>query len=232
MEAADTAPVNGVGRATVKTIFEQHRRGVFRAAYRITGNVEDAEDVLQTVFVNALRRATEGVGELFGEEPSRYLARAAINGALDVLRGRRAIADVDPESAERALETAPGYRRWRCGGRRLAGGVAGPSARSVIDLAPNWAEIVALRYFEGYSNIEIAVVLGTSPSAVGVTLHRARARLRAVLTASPTAIERTSPTAIERTSPTAIERTSPTATERTSPTATEQRGGGHERNRR
>ena len=189
MEAADTAPVNGVGRATVKAIFEQHRRGVFRAAYRITGNVEDAEDVLQTVFLNALRRATEGVGELFGEEPSRYLARAAINGALDVLRGRRAIADVDPEGAERALETAQDT-----GGGDVEDGVWQAELRARLrvalsTLAPNWAEIVALRYFEGYSNIEIAVVLGTSPSAVGVTLHRARARLRAVLTASPTATE-------------------------------------------
>ena len=185
MEAADTAPVNGVGRATVKAIFEQHRRGVFRAAYRITGNVEDAEDVLQTVFLNALRRATEGVGELFGEEPSRYLARAAINGALDVLRGRRAIADVDPESAERALETAQDT-----GGGDVEDGVWQAQLRARLrlalsTLAPNWAEIVALRYFEGYSNIEIAAVLGTSPSAVGVTLHRARARLRAALTASP-----------------------------------------------
>ena len=193
MEAADTAPVNGVGRATVKAIFEQHRRGVFRAAYRITGNVEDAEDVLQTVFLNALRRATEGVGELFGEEPSRYLARAAINGALDVLRGRRAIADVDPESAERALETAQDT-----GGGDVEDGVWQAQLRARLrvalsTLAPNWAEIVALRYFEGYSNIEIAAVLGTSPSAVGVTLHRARARLRAALTASPTATERTSP---------------------------------------
>ena len=193
MEAADTAPVNGVGRATVKAIFEQHRRGVFRAAYRITGNVEDAEDVLQTVFLNALRRATEGVGELFGEEPSRYLARAAINGALDVLRGRRAIADVDPESAERALETAQDT-----GGGDVGDGVWQAQLRARLrvalsTLAPNWAEIVALRYFEGYSNIEIAAVLGTSPSAVGVTLHRARARLRAALTASPTATERTSP---------------------------------------
>ena len=198
MEAADTARVNGVGRATVEAIFEQHRRVVFRAAYRITGNVEDAEDVLQTVFLNALRRATEGAGELFGEEPSRYLARSAINGALDVLRGRRAIADVDQETAERAIETA----QDRAGDDAQDGAwqeeLRARLRAALSTLAPNWAEIVALRYFEGYSNIEIAAVLGTSPSAVGVTLHRARARLRVVLTASPTATERTSPTAAER----------------------------------
>jgi DNA-directed RNA polymerase specialized sigma24 family protein len=36
----------------------------------------------------------------------------------------------------------------------------------------------ALRYFEGFANGEIAKVMSTSPLVVGVTLHRARARLR------------------------------------------------------
>jgi DNA-directed RNA polymerase specialized sigma24 family protein len=36
----------------------------------------------------------------------------------------------------------------------------------------------ALRYFEGFANGEIAKVMNTSPLVVGVTLHRARARLR------------------------------------------------------
>jgi DNA-directed RNA polymerase specialized sigma24 family protein len=36
----------------------------------------------------------------------------------------------------------------------------------------------ALRYFEGFDNREIARVMSTSALVVGVTLHRARARLR------------------------------------------------------
>ena len=36
----------------------------------------------------------------------------------------------------------------------------------------------ALRYFEGYDNGEIARLMGTSALVVGVTLHRARAKLR------------------------------------------------------
>jgi DNA-directed RNA polymerase specialized sigma24 family protein len=36
----------------------------------------------------------------------------------------------------------------------------------------------ALRYFEGYANNDIAKIMNTSPLVVGVTLHRARARLR------------------------------------------------------
>ena len=40
------------------------------------------------------------------------------------------------------------------------------------------AQMFALRYFEGFGNGEIAKVMNTSPLVVGVTLHRARARLR------------------------------------------------------
>jgi len=45
-------------------------------------------------------------------------------------------------------------------------------------LGPTAAQMFALRYFEGFGNGEIATVMKTSPLVVGVTLHRARARLR------------------------------------------------------
>src|ERR1700681_7236 len=45
-------------------------------------------------------------------------------------------------------------------------------------LGPTAAQMFALRYFEGFGNGEIAKVMHTSPLVVGVTLHRARARLR------------------------------------------------------
>jgi RNA polymerase sigma factor (sigma-70 family) len=40
------------------------------------------------------------------------------------------------------------------------------------------AQMFALRYFEGFGNAEIGNIMKTSPLVVGVTLHRARARLR------------------------------------------------------
>jgi len=41
---------------TLETLFREHHGAVYRAAYRITGNAMDAEDVLQTVFTRLLRR--------------------------------------------------------------------------------------------------------------------------------------------------------------------------------
>ncbi|HSP64248.1 MAG TPA: sigma factor-like helix-turn-helix DNA-binding protein, partial [Pyrinomonadaceae bacterium] len=49
---------------------------------------------------------------------------------------------------------------------------------AVSRLGANAAQMFTLRYFEGYDNGEIARLMSTSALVVGVTLHRARARLR------------------------------------------------------
>jgi RNA polymerase sigma-70 factor (ECF subfamily) len=59
----------------LESVFLEHQRRVFRAAYRITGNAQDAEDVLQTVFLRLHRQGDAASLE----NPSSYLYRAAIN---------------------------------------------------------------------------------------------------------------------------------------------------------
>jgi RNA polymerase sigma-70 factor (ECF subfamily) len=143
---------------------------VFRAAYRITGNTMDAEDVLQTVFLRILRREE---GAPLSETAGSYLHRAAVNAALDLARRRRTIhaaplEGIEPlPDARPTPETAGEVRELR---EHLRAALSG--------LPPRAAEIFSLRYFEGYSNREIARMLGTSWSTVAVTLHRTRARLR------------------------------------------------------
>ena len=69
----------------LESLFREHHDRVFRAAYRVTGSVVDAEDVLQTVFLRLSRR-TEGIN--LDPSPASYLHRAAINTSLDVMRQR------------------------------------------------------------------------------------------------------------------------------------------------
>jgi RNA polymerase sigma-70 factor (ECF subfamily) len=64
-------------------VFAEHYRRVLLAAYRITGNMADAEDVAQTVFL----RLASAQGPV--ENAGSYLYRAALNGALDLLRRRK-----------------------------------------------------------------------------------------------------------------------------------------------
>src|SRR5213596_3594892 len=67
-----------------KAFLENHEM-VYRAAFRITGNASDAEDVLQTLFLRLVRREWIPDRELGWP---RYLRRAAVNIALDIVRAR------------------------------------------------------------------------------------------------------------------------------------------------
>ena len=160
----------------LEAVFREHHQTVFRAAFRVTGSVADAEDVLQTVFLNLLRRADGGAGETvhFGDQPERYLARAAVNAALDVLRRRKPAVDVDAVVESIAAAESNDDAVWRSQLRAQL-------RAALSQLAPRSAEMVALRYFEGYGNVEVAAALNTSASTVAVTLHRARQQLKARL---------------------------------------------------
>src|SRR5262245_47188307 len=62
-------------------VFREHSEFIYRTAYRVTGNAEDAEDVLQTLFVRLLRR---DAAPEFGKNPKAYLYRATMNIALNL----------------------------------------------------------------------------------------------------------------------------------------------------
>ena len=69
---------DGPAEPTLDQVFADHRELVFRAAYRMTGDASDAEDVLQTVFLRLARRAEVDLAP----SPASYLHRAAINDLL------------------------------------------------------------------------------------------------------------------------------------------------------
>ena len=56
-------------------VFQQHYRLIVGTAYRVTGKSEDAEDVLQTIFMRLLKRWDD---VNLSENPSAYLRRAAV----------------------------------------------------------------------------------------------------------------------------------------------------------
>lgn len=162
--------------ATVRELFEEHHQHVLQAAYRITGSAQDAEDVLQTVFTRLLRRSE--LPEL-GDKARAYLHRAAVNAALDVVRGRRGLQAVPIEFAEPVLKARDMDRP----DRMRSDSELGSWLREALSrLRPKSAELFVLRFVEGYSNQEIADLLGTTVGTVAVTLHRTRSRLRREIT--------------------------------------------------
>lgn len=164
------SPVVPTACGELERIFLAHHGRVFRAAYRITGNATDAEDVLQTVFLRLLRQgwAAGAVGNLEG-----YLHRAAVNAALDLIRERRGAPSAPLEEALPLPDT-----RFLPDRRQDARELRSCLRRALAQLKPKAAEIFALRYFEGYDNPAIARMLGASQIDVAVSLYRSRGRLQ------------------------------------------------------
>lgn len=151
-------------------LFRGHYRRVLTAAYRITGSIADAEDVAQTVFLRIARAESQ-----VPANAASYLYRAAINGALDLLR-RREAAQASP------LEDAAGIASSAISSSpeaAISGKELGNKLRVAIgELAPRAAEMFTLRYLEELDNREIAALMETSQAVVAVTLHNARSRLK------------------------------------------------------
>lgn len=170
MAQANERETNGL-----ESMFREHHDRVFRTAHRVTGSAADAEDVLQTVFLR-IARGSDSIST--AENPGAYFARAAINASLDLLRSRKRARAVGIDDAENEMSVAPSVIRRSPEAshedRELRNLIRG----AVSKLGPTAGQMFALRYFEGYGNGEIAEIMKTSPLVVGVTLHRARARLR------------------------------------------------------
>lgn len=159
-------------RARLEQLFAEHHARVYSAAYRVTGNAQDAEDVLQTVFLRLLKRQDEL--EL-APESSGYMHRAAVNAALDLIRSRaraRSIGldDLPSEPAD-GRRADPLQRQEDRETRRMV-------RQAILTLSPKNAEVFTLRYLEGVDNHDIARMVGMSQTAVGVALFRARNQVK------------------------------------------------------
>jgi RNA polymerase sigma-70 factor (ECF subfamily) len=144
-------------------LFHEHYPMVYRTAY----SREDAEDVVQTIFLRLYRR-----GELSAvkENPKAYLYRAAVNTAVSVVRSRRRhVLTDDPAELDRPVEATTSTEEPALQGQFL---------EAIAQLNPSAIEILILRYEHHYSDAEIAKLLGTSRGAIAVRLFRARARLK------------------------------------------------------
>jgi RNA polymerase sigma-70 factor (ECF subfamily) len=149
-------------------LFAAHYGRVLAAAYRVTGNMADAEDVAQSLFLRLGREEIPRVTNFGG-----YLYRAAVNGALDLLRRRKASEPLET-AAEVQLGGLAGSPEMAASDREL-----GALLRQAIgELAPRSAEMFALRYLEDMDNREIAELMNTSKAVVAVTLCQARLKLR------------------------------------------------------
>jgi RNA polymerase sigma factor (sigma-70 family) len=156
----------------LETIFKEHSRMVYRTAFGVTGSPEDAEDVLQAIFLRLIREFPTDLRQ----NPRAYLYRAAVNESLTIIRQRvrRREASVDRAlDAPAAPSDAPEKEREH---RRLYEAIAA--------LKPDVAQILILRYMHNQTDVEIAKLLGVSRGTIALKLFRSRLRLRKLLRAN------------------------------------------------
>jgi RNA polymerase sigma-70 factor (ECF subfamily) len=171
-DALAIARVRGGDDDAFRELVERHSRAVFRVAYRVTGRVEDAEDVVQETFLRAYRRLDRFEARAnFGT----WLHRIATNCAVDLLRARpkREVTE-EPETLARAPgEDLPPPDRAVLGAQikdRLTGAMA-----LLTDME---RAAFTLRHFEGLSIDEIGRTLGLKTSATKHSIFRAVQKMR------------------------------------------------------
>jgi RNA polymerase sigma-70 factor, ECF subfamily len=179
---AAIAQARGGDSDAFRLLVEQHSRAVFRLAYRVTGNAEDAEDVVQETFLKAYRQLGRfEARSSFGT----WLHRIAMNCSVDLLRSRpkREQAEeaeaLEGHAAEQATATAAGALSPE---RLAASTQVGDRVRDAMArLTALERAVFVLRHFEGYSIEEIGRSLGMKESATKHSVFRAVKKMRLAL---------------------------------------------------
>ncbi len=175
----DEAELVGSARSGDRHAFDELVRrtfvDTFTLARRLTGNEEDARDVVQEAYL----RAWKGIGKFRGDAAfSTWLYRITANAAASsVQRGRR----------HRAEPFADDFEPIDTGAEQMVSQGAESAetldriAAALDELPAKLRSVVVLKDVYGLSHEAIADELGISVSAAKVRLHRARRKLRDVL---------------------------------------------------
>ena len=148
-------------------LYRSSRDDIYAYVASLLRDAPAAEEVTAAAFERAYRKRNRFDPER--GEPRAWLFGIARNAALDELRRRGRQAELTAEPAD--AETFDGHGDEHSE-RRLAVSAA------LERLDPRERELIALKFFAGLANAEIAQVLGLSESNAGTKLHRAMTKLR------------------------------------------------------
>jgi RNA polymerase sigma-70 factor, ECF subfamily len=153
---------------------------VVRYLTRLVGKSE-AEDVAQTVML----KVSEGLRGFRGEASlSTWIYRVATNAALDRLRARGPRGADGPPAPEQDAEAVPPEAQAPSAEATAVRAEMSACIRAFVEALPeNYRTVMVLAEIEGFTNAEIAEILGIGVDAVKIRLHRARAALRKELAA-------------------------------------------------
>ena len=151
-----------------ESLVDRYQKRLFNLALRMTGDVQDAEDITQTVFLNAfLKLSTYDPRFKFFS----WIYRMTVNESLNLLKRRRPSVQLEDGPEIPVAAASPD-------GSAEAEDRVGKALKS---LGPNDRAVVVLRHFLLFSYQEIAEVLEIPAQTVKSRLFTARERLRLIL---------------------------------------------------
>jgi RNA polymerase sigma-70 factor (ECF subfamily) len=171
MEQTLTAPATEApddATAAFEALYRDSRDDVYGYVRGLLRDAAAAEDVTALAFERAFRRRRSFTPRKGSRRA--WLFGIARNAALDELRRRKRQAELSDDAVDAAAPDPSD--RAETALRRAA------LRSAMADLAPRERELIALKFFAGLQNAEIASVLGTSESNAGTRLHRVIEKLR------------------------------------------------------
>ena len=155
-----------------ESLVSENGPAVYRTAWKILRNAEDAEDVLQEVLLELFQMLQRRPLDQY----DGLVRRMAVLRSLDRRRQRKRVLSLGEDVAEVSREDPEALA--------IQNELAGWLRAAVARLPEQAAAVFCLRYFENLSNREIAVALGVSQTAVSTALNKARNRLETMLNES------------------------------------------------
>jgi RNA polymerase sigma-70 factor (ECF subfamily) len=154
------------------SLYKMYSKAMYNVGYRITGNEDEAEDVLQEAFINAFRNLDSYRGDAaFGA----WLKRIVVNKAINAVKKKKHTPIPEDENWDVSDdEPAADY----------GDGLTVERVRQGIEQLPaGYRTVLSLYLLEGYDHQEIAEILGISESTSKSQLNRAKNKLREYLKA-------------------------------------------------
>ncbi len=162
-------------------LVKRYEKKIYNLAYRIMGNKEDANDILQETFLEAFRKLSSFEGK---SKFSTWLYRIAVNLCLMKKRREKKIDEVplDMPILTKEEDEIKGELRDDWSKNPLATlenkEVRKKLSKAIDSLPEEYRTVILLRGVNGLSNEEVAKVLKISLPAVKSRLHRARLFVR------------------------------------------------------
>ncbi len=167
-------------KSALDELLQRYHSRVYRLAYGILRNPQDAEEVIQEVFLRVFQKLDSFKGE---SSFSSWLYRVAINTTYMKLRDRKGVSTFSFDQVGKLLDEEmikSGSGEWvaRPDDELLTEEALRIISEAIDQLPDDFKTVLILRDVEGLSTDEVAEILGLTPAAVKSRLHRARLFLR------------------------------------------------------